>query len=250
MSTDRGYPWLKVYTAHLDDLRFMRLSNAAKGLYFGVYLLAGKGDAGGLIVTGDDIATLEDIGFLLRTPSDEVDKLAAELIEAALLTKTEEGYSITRFQDEQGPSQATKRQEWNTRQKRKRARFNKSEDSVKAIEEDEEGHTMVTQESRVTVGSQADEAPQRSLSIEEFELIKTTWAQLIDQIRPQVDRAFFEAWIYPLKPLGWDGNNFQVSTNGAFHRDLLTARIGSMVNGKFPAVVNRSGVRVEFIEPR
>lgn len=77
--------------------------------------------------------------------------------------------------------------------------------------------------------------------------INLTWQKLIDQLRPQVERSFYETWIPPLQPIGWQGNSFRVKAVGPYQQNFLNDRIGSMVNRIFPAVVNRPGVRIEFI---
>ena len=78
------------------------------------------------------------------------------------------------------------------------------------------------------------------------EMTNQTWLLVMDNIRPEVDRAFFETWVKPLTPIGWRGDDFAVRTSGKYHRDLVSARIGAMINGRFPAIVNRPEARVEF----
>ncbi len=79
------------------------------------------------------------------------------------------------------------------------------------------------------------------------ENVNRTWSLLIDNIRPQVDRVFFETWIKPLTPIGWRGDGFMVRTSGEYHRDFISARIGAMINSRFPAIVNLPEARVEFL---
>lgn len=165
MATDRGYPWLKLHTSLLDDLRFMRLSDGARALYLTLYLLAGRADAGGLIVIGEDAASAEDIAYAIRRSLEHVEAQLTELEAAKLLTCAEDGYTISRFAAEQGPSQSERRAEWSERQKRKRAKFkNENLNLIKDLEEEEEGHTRITRESRVTNPSAAASPPSEKMA--------------------------------------------------------------------------------------
>src|SRR5690606_26006413 len=65
-----GYNWLKFRTNLLDTPKFIRLSDQAKAVYFETYLLAGKSDAGGLIVAADNPIGIEDIALLLHRQPD------------------------------------------------------------------------------------------------------------------------------------------------------------------------------------
>ncbi len=149
MATDRGYPWLKMYPILLDDPRWLRLSDGAKALYFQLYLLAGKSDAGGLVVVGSDLATPEEIGFILRREVGIIEGQISELVGSTLLTQASEGLAVARFQDEQGPSHAEKREEWKDRQKRKREKFKNSNEELNK-DQDEDEEEEVSRESRVT----------------------------------------------------------------------------------------------------
>jgi len=155
MATDRGYPWLKFYPTLLDDPKYLRISNGAKARYIEFYLLAGKADAGGLVVIGDDVASAEDLAFVLHVELEQVEAHIAELLKSTLLTQSCGGYLITRFREEQGPSQADKRTEWKLRQDKKRGKFKPVpaislvtvpalDDEALVVEEE------VTRESRVT----------------------------------------------------------------------------------------------------
>jgi len=120
--TSRGYTWLQIRTSLLDDPKYMQLPDQAKAVYFEVYLLAGRSDAGGLILAGDDSANVTDIAYLLRRTDDDTEK-ALDLLQRAGLVDLD-GYTVTvcRFASEQGPSQAEKRREWAIRQQNKRER--------------------------------------------------------------------------------------------------------------------------------
>ena len=164
MTTDRGYPWLKMYPTWLDDPRYMRLSDGSKARSIEFYLLAGRADAGGLLVIGNDVATVDDLAFAVRQSVEAVAAQVEELIKSGLLAKTEDGFIITRFQEEQGPSQTDKRDDWRKRQQRKREKASgkqvpaKAEALIEELSEEEavalEGVLAleVTRESRVTIG--------------------------------------------------------------------------------------------------
>jgi len=116
-----GYPWLKMYTAWLDDPRFSRLSDTAKALYFEVYLLAGKSDAGGLVLAGDEPASIDDISYLLRRPGDEVRAGLAELQTNGFVDlDAESSVAVRRFVKEQGPSHTKEKARWSNNQKNHR----------------------------------------------------------------------------------------------------------------------------------
>jgi hypothetical protein len=116
-----GYPWLKFRTDLLDEPRYCKLSDLAKVLYFEVYLLAGKGDAGGLVLASDEPASVDDIAFILRRSADTVTAGLAEL-QASRLVDLNGGVTVCRFTSEQGPSQADKRDQWRKWQTESRRR--------------------------------------------------------------------------------------------------------------------------------
>ena len=119
--SNNGYPWIKFYTSMLDDRKFLRLSDAARAHYFALYLLAGRSDAGGLLAVGEEIATIDDLEFALHLPEDTLEQHLRELITAGLIAEESEGgYTVTRFQDEQGSSHADTREAWNSRQQKRR----------------------------------------------------------------------------------------------------------------------------------
>lgn len=120
--TSKGYNWLQIRVSLLDDPKYMQLPDQAKALYFEVYLLAGRSDAGGLILAGDDPANVTDIAWTLRRNDDDTRKALDQLQSAGLVDLTDDQVTVCRFGSEQGPSQADKRQEWAMRQQKKRDR--------------------------------------------------------------------------------------------------------------------------------
>lgn len=163
MTTDRGYPWLKMYPTWLDEPKFLRLTDGAKARYIELYLLAGKADAGGVVALGDGIANHDDIAFLLHRDIDAVCANIQELEKAGLVTTENGVIFLVRFEEEQGPSHAETREKWKERQDKKRGKYvppvkdvnqvkdvNKALDLEKEKEEEEEEEEEVTRESRVT----------------------------------------------------------------------------------------------------
>lgn len=122
--TSRGYAWLKVRTDLVDDPKYYRLPDLARLLYFEVYILAGKSDAGGLILAGDDPATVQDIAYLLRRSADQVSECLTNLVNCGLVELDDDQVTVCRFAGEQGPSQAEKRRVWARDQQNKRDRAN------------------------------------------------------------------------------------------------------------------------------
>lgn len=118
--TSRGYGWLKIRTSLPDDPKYMRLSDLAKVTYFEAYIWAGRSDAGGLILAGDNPAKIDDLAWILRRTIDELQSGLDEL-ESAGLVDLDDGHTIiARFANEQGPSMTDKREQWALRQRNKR----------------------------------------------------------------------------------------------------------------------------------
>lgn len=119
--TSSGYAWLKVRTDLVDDPKYYRLPDLAKLLYFEVYILAGKSDAGGLILAGDDPATVQDIAYLLRRPADQVSDCLSHLVNCGLVDLDGDRVTVCRFAGEQGPKMDKQREVWALRQAKRRA---------------------------------------------------------------------------------------------------------------------------------
>jgi hypothetical protein len=130
MTTDRGYPWLKIYTNLVDDPLFMRLPTGEKAVYFLLYLLAGRADSGGFILVGDGMSSTDDLAYFLRMDTDVLNGQIDNLAKSGLLTCDGKAFSIARFQDEQGPAQSEKREVWKKRQDKKRGKLNTSGETM------------------------------------------------------------------------------------------------------------------------
>ena len=198
MTTERGYPWLKLFTAYGEDPRFLRLSDAARARYWDFYILAGKADAGGLILAGEDVATIEDLAFILRRETDQVKAAVEELVNASLLTPEAGGWKVTRFIDEQGPAMSEQRKKWKERQARKRAKFGVEElnsdseeelDKIKSkSKRSKKSHEIITRDTHTppTAGGMT-EAEAEAIWIEE-----TGW--VVDSKRMERIRAILQSW--------------------------------------------------------
>jgi hypothetical protein len=134
---DRGYPWLKTYTSLLDNPRYLRMTDTAKAVYFELYLLAGKADAGGLLLAGGEIAGPDDIAYLLRRNAGDLRAGLSELQAIKFITLEGEQIRITNFETEQGPSQKDKREQWH---KWNQTRADKAKEKEKELNKDKDIH--------------------------------------------------------------------------------------------------------------
>jgi len=125
--TGAGHIWLKWRTALLDEPKYMQLPDMAKAVYLEVYMLAGKSDAGGLVLTGDKPAGIAEIAWTLRRAEGDLKESLDTLERAGFIELTDNQVTVCRFASEQGPSIAKKRQEWAYRQAKRRALANGQE---------------------------------------------------------------------------------------------------------------------------
>lgn len=119
---NRGYVWLKLFTDLIDEPGFMQLTDKAKAVYFEVYILAGRSDAGGLITSSDKPASIDQLAWLLRRTANELPGVLDELQSAGLVDLQGGQVTVCRFGTEQGPSQDEKRAQWREWQRESRAR--------------------------------------------------------------------------------------------------------------------------------
>jgi hypothetical protein len=117
----KGYNWIKIRTSLLDDPKYMRLSDLAKVMFFELYLLAGKSDAGGLILAGDDPVMVQDLAWILRKPDTEIQNALDELQRAGFVNLDDDQVTVCKFANEQGPDASEKRKQWALRQAKRRA---------------------------------------------------------------------------------------------------------------------------------
>lgn len=118
----RGYVWIQIRTNLLDEPEFMRLSDTSKAVYFEVYALAGRSDAGGLVLASDKPATVDGMAWLLRRDTNELQSALDELAQSNLVDLQGGHVTVCRFASEQGPSMAKQREQWALRQAKRRAR--------------------------------------------------------------------------------------------------------------------------------
>lgn len=117
----KGYNWIKIRTSLIDDPKYMRLSDLAKVTFFEVYLLAGKSDAGGLILAGDDPVMVQDVAWILRKADADVQNALDELQRAGFVNLDDDQVAVCKFANEQGPDASEKRKQWALRQAKRRA---------------------------------------------------------------------------------------------------------------------------------
>lgn len=117
----KGYNWIKVRTSLIDDPKYMRLSDLAKVTFFEAYMLAGKSDAGGLILAGDDPAMVHDLAWILRRSDAELQNILDELQRAGFVNLDDDQVTVCKFANEQGPDASEKRKQWALRQAKRRA---------------------------------------------------------------------------------------------------------------------------------
>lgn len=120
--TNKGYVWLKLFTDIVDDPEFMRLSDMSKAVYFETYVLAGRSDASGLVLSGDKPATIDGMAWFLRRSVNELQTSLNELEEAGFIELQGGHVTLCRFTSEQGPSMIDKRAKWVKAQQDSRAR--------------------------------------------------------------------------------------------------------------------------------
>ena len=119
--SSKGYNWIKIRTNLIDDPKYMRLSDVAKVTFFEAYLLAGKSDAGGLILAGDDPAMVHDLAWILRRSEADLQNILDELQRAGFVNLDDDQVTVCKFANEQGPDASEKRKQWALRQAKRRA---------------------------------------------------------------------------------------------------------------------------------
>jgi len=119
--SSKGYNWIKIRTNLIDDPKYMRLSDVAKVTFFEAYLLAGKSDAGGLILAGDDPAMVHDLAWILRRSEADLQNILDELQRAGFVNLDDDQVTVCKFANEQGPDASAKRKQWALRQAKRRA---------------------------------------------------------------------------------------------------------------------------------
>ena len=118
----RGYVWLKLFTDLVDEPEFMQLTDKAKAVYFEVYILAGRSDAGGLVTSSDKPARIEQLAWSLRRSGTDLQTALDELQRAGLVDLDGDQVMVCRFGSEQGPSADEKRAQWREWQRESRAK--------------------------------------------------------------------------------------------------------------------------------
>jgi len=148
----RGYVWLKLFTDLIDEPEFMQLTDKAKAVYFEVYILAGRSDAGGLITSSDKPAKLDQLAWFLRRTIDELQGALDELQNTGFVDLQGGQVTVCRFGNEQGPSQDEKRAQWREwqRESRANAKGEKLPDKPNADEHEKQNEKQTEKEKKQT----------------------------------------------------------------------------------------------------
>jgi hypothetical protein len=156
--------WIRLHTAYLDDAKFMQLPNEAKWHFIGMYLLAKKADAGGIVASNNNFLEIPDIAYLLHDSESAVAESVSLLLKYKFLMTEDDMLEIVGFDENQEHTQIgeiadKKRMQTRIRVQRHRERIKseeiekdkkKEEDKSKEKEIEKEGNalhvTQVTQE--------------------------------------------------------------------------------------------------------
>ena len=112
-----GMPWLKLYVDDiLNDATMNSLDDGAKWTFIQLLALAGECDAGGAFVMGGKPMPVQIIAWRLGMQAAKLAQRIGDLVRAGKLFMDGENVIIAAFMEQQGPTQATKREEWRKRQ--------------------------------------------------------------------------------------------------------------------------------------
>lgn len=154
--TSQVYPWIKLYTAMLDEPKLARMSEGACWRYVQLMLLAGRAAAGGALAFGDEPATVADIAWTLRIDTDKLRSQLDELTRAGLVALEGGAYVLTRFLDEQGPGEGAKREQERAKWRKWQARHRAKVTGAQEAESDSEPESEEELEQELELESQAD----------------------------------------------------------------------------------------------
>ena len=121
MKPVKGYNWVKLHAAMLEDWRIGQLSDRQFRRYVELMLIAGKSDAGGLLAPQGEPITVEGLAYMLRCDPGALTEDIGALSRAGLVT-TNGGFSLTDWENWQGPSAEDKRDYWRKAQAKHRAK--------------------------------------------------------------------------------------------------------------------------------
>jgi len=97
--------WIRVHTSYLDDPVFIRLPNETKWHFFAMYLLAKKGDAGGLLAANNKTLSIDDISFLLHDDPEAISNSISLLLKNNFLILDGSDYAINDYEEDQKNTQ-------------------------------------------------------------------------------------------------------------------------------------------------
>lgn len=118
--TGTPMPWVKLYTEMLDDPKIGRMEPALRWRFVEMILLAGECDADGLLITGDEPMSIEDMAWRLRSDAKAILDDLKKMQKIGLMDFDDDCWLVCKFRDRQGRPQSEKREQWRDRQKKHR----------------------------------------------------------------------------------------------------------------------------------
>ena len=113
-------PWVKLYTEMLDDPKIGRMDMSLRWRFVEMILLAGECDADGLLITGDEPMSIEDMAWRLRCDAKSILEDLKKIQKIGLIDLYDGCWLVCKFRDRQGRPQSEKREQWRDRQKKHR----------------------------------------------------------------------------------------------------------------------------------
>lgn len=146
MTGQKSYTWIKLPADYLMDADFLSLSSEAQGNYTKLYLMACKSDCAGLIAQNNIGMKIKNLAFLFHIKEDELKRSVDELIKYNFVHIDEQGYCITRYQDDQDRetfSEVEKKRKDSTNERQRKHRANVKISNVTEEDQDKEKKTKV-----------------------------------------------------------------------------------------------------------
>jgi hypothetical protein len=140
-----AYRWIKFAIDYLNDPGWMNLADATVSVYVKLYLLAGRAAAGGVLSNGSAPYNLKDIAWQLRLDPGILETALDELIAAGFVIHENNQFILTKFLDEQGPSDNTQRSQWKEQQRRHRQKLSLLKEENKELEENRREKSATSQ---------------------------------------------------------------------------------------------------------
>lgn len=256
-----GYPWVKIWTEIIDDLKMASLTDQDQLRFVKLIVLAGVSDAAGALVVGDKPMTIQQIAWRLHQ-SDQVEsweQTIKTLVDAGLL-KYERGLLVlVNFTNRQGPSQADKRQQWREQQHRHRQRAETGADAtpVAGAKRARTRQASVSPDTTLTPArvrvkeedkeEEEEEEKDKTRSSAAPGLAEQAWSKAINQMKYDMPKAAFDRWVEGCTVESWDGEKFVVRVANEYARGWMTSRMTSTASRLLTGLLNTPVQSVEFV---